>query len=54
MLQQYNNSQNSLIFSVYVDSEAKIFLILYPPLENLTTPINITNKQLDISYVIFR
>ena len=33
----YTNSQNSIISLGYVDFSAKIFLILYPPLEHSTT-----------------
>ena len=33
----YTNSQNSIIAFGYVDSQAKIFLILYPCLKNSTT-----------------
>ena len=33
----YANSQNSTISFEYVDSQAKIFLILYPPFEYSTT-----------------
>ena len=33
----YTNSKNSIISLGYVDSYAKIFIILYPPLENSTT-----------------
>ena len=35
------HSQNSKISFGYVDSHAKTFLILYPSLENSTTPIAI-------------
>ena len=38
----YTNSQNSIISFGYVDFKAKIFPILYPPLENSTTRITIT------------
>ena len=38
-----SNSQNSKISFGYVDVYAKSFLILYPSLENSTTPIAITN-----------
>ena len=37
----YTNSQNSIISFGYVDFLAKIFPILYPPLENSTTRITI-------------
>ena len=37
----YTNSQNSTIFFGYVDFQAKIFPILYPPLEISTTRIAI-------------
>jgi tricorn protease-like protein len=37
----HNNSQNSIISFRYVDSLAKIFLILYPRLKNSTTHIAI-------------
>ena len=37
----YSNFQNSIIFLGYVDFLAKIFPILYAPLENLTTHIAI-------------
>ena len=37
----YTNSQNSRISFGYVDFQAKIFLILYPPFENSTTRIAI-------------
>ena len=37
-------TQNSIISFGYVDSYAKIFLILYPPLENSTTGIAIPGK----------
>ena len=36
---------NSIISFGYVDSSAKIFLILYPPLENSTTCIAITSTH---------
>ena len=36
-----SNSQNSKISFGYVHSQAKIFLISYPPFENSTTPIAI-------------
>ena len=39
-------TQNSIIFFWYVDSYAKIFLILYPPLENSTTRVAILNSVL--------
>ena len=35
----YTRSQNSLALLRYADFESKIFPILYPPLENLTTHI---------------
>ena len=38
----YTNSQNSIILFKYVHLLAKIFLILYPSLEILTTHITIT------------
>ena len=37
----YSNSQNSMISFWHVDFEPKIFLILYPSLENSTTGIAI-------------
>ena len=37
----YSNSQNSIISFGYIDFSAKIFLILYTSLENLTTRITI-------------
>ena len=40
----YTNSQNSIISFGYVDSQAKIFLILYPQIENSTTLITILCK----------
>ena len=36
------NSENSIISFEYVDSEAKIFLMLYPSLENSTTRIGLS------------
>ena len=42
----YTNSQNSIISSGYNDFEAKIFPILYPPLENSTTLIAIILKNI--------
>ena len=41
-LPHYTNSQSSIISFGYVDFQAKIFPILYPPLENSTTRITIT------------
>ena len=41
----YTNAQNSIISFGYVDSYAKIFLILYPLLENSTTRITIICKS---------
>jgi hypothetical protein len=38
-------TQNSIISFRYVDSYAKIFLILYPPLENSTTHIAIAGSH---------
>ena len=40
------NTQNLIISFRYVDSEAKILLILYPPFENSTTHIAITSIYL--------
>ena len=41
----YPNSQNSIISFGHVDSYAKTFLILYPSLENSTTPIAIFGSK---------
>ena len=38
---RYSKTQNSIISFGYVDSQAKIFRILYPPFENSTTRIAI-------------
>ena len=40
-----SNSQNSKIYFGYVDSKAKIFLILYAPFENSTTRTAITEED---------
>ena len=45
------NSKFNSIFR-YVDSYAKIFLILYPPLENSTTRIAITHIHNVLSDVV--
>ena len=42
----YTNSQNSIISFEYVDFLAKLFPILYPPLENSTTRIAIAYTNL--------
>ena len=39
----WSKTQNSIISFGYVDSYAKVFLILYPPLENSTTRIAIVS-----------
>ena len=41
----YTTSQNSITSFEYVDFEANIFLIVYPPLENSTTRNTIREKQ---------
>ena len=44
------NSQDSKIFFGYVDFYAKSLLILYPSLENSTTPIAITYTQRELFF----
>ena len=41
----YTNYENSIIFFEYVDSYAKIFLILYPTLQTSTTCITIRGGE---------
>ena len=36
-----SNSENAMIYFWYVDSNVKIFLVLYHPLENFTTCITV-------------
>ena len=48
----YSKTQNSIISFEYVDSEAKIFLILYTPVENYTTRIAI--MQGNMTTIIFK
>ena len=45
---QHTNSQNSIISCRDVDFHTKIFLVLYPTLENSTTRINLQCLVLDL------